>query len=146
MREHGNEVRNMQELVGFMNCNVHVVKAVRIGQIVEISKPRLLKVELQSSTDRDFLLQMPKYFKVYPKTSDIFITPWLQPNKLAELKRTQERCRAFNNQAPAMKNGKKPYVVISGKLMLMKKYIFLRLVRDIGKCSDGMDNLLANKQ
>ena len=47
MREHGNEAHNMQELVGFMNCNVHVVKAVRIGQIVKISKPRLLKVELQ---------------------------------------------------------------------------------------------------
>ena len=89
---------------------------------------------------------MSKYFKFYPKTSDIFITPWLQPNKLAELKRTQERCRAFNSQAPAMKNGRKPFVVISGKLMLMKKYIFLRLVRDIGKFSDGMDNLLANKQ
>ena len=49
MREHGNEVRNIQELAEFMDCSVLVVKAVRIGQMGKISKPYLLKVELQLS-------------------------------------------------------------------------------------------------
>lgn len=42
MREHGIKVRNVQELVEFMDCNVRVEKAVCIGQMGKISKPRRL--------------------------------------------------------------------------------------------------------
>ena len=39
------------------------------------------------------------------------------PSGVAKLRKTQDRCRQLNAKSPAMADGRKPFVVISGRLM-----------------------------
>ena len=45
-----------------------------------------------------------------------------------------------------MKNARKPYIIISGKLLLRKNDGTICFVCYTGKVNDEVDNLLANKQ
>ena len=61
LRERGDDVRNISELCEYMDCNVHVVKAKRIGQQPKKSRPRLLRVELLSAAEKSCLLKHPNF-------------------------------------------------------------------------------------
>lgn len=117
MQEYGTDLSDVKELLEFIGCDIPVANAIRIGRLNKSpKKARILKVELLSKSDRNILLQASRFLKDDPSTAKIFITKWLQPVELKKLKSTQERCRLLNGKSPVMKSGRKPYVVISGKL------------------------------
>ena len=57
LRKCGDDVKNISELCEYTDCNVHVVKAIRIGQQPKKSPPRLLRVELSSAAEKSCLLK-----------------------------------------------------------------------------------------
>ena len=63
MKEYGSDMRDVQELFDFLECNVQVVNTVRIGKYKLSKKVRPLKVELRSVLDRKAILQASKHFK-----------------------------------------------------------------------------------
>ena len=60
---------DVREFCEFIEYNVCIVRKTRIGRVVKAKKPRLLKVELASSADRDILLRAAKYLKNDPSTN-----------------------------------------------------------------------------
>ena len=121
MKEYGSDMCDVQELFGFLECNVQVVNTAQIGKYDRLSKKaRLLKVELRSVLDKNAILQVSKYLKDDLPTPKIFIIKWLQLDELKELKVIQTRCRELDNKTPVLKIGRKPYVVISDRFMERK--------------------------
>ena len=113
---HGNDTNDVRELFDYLECNICVIKVTRIGRVDTSRKPRVLKVELASSFDRNILLRAAKYLKDDLSTKYVYITQWLQPEELAKLKSVKSRCHALN-QSSSVKDGKRKYVVINGKIM-----------------------------
>ena len=131
LKEFGSDVNDVRELLDFIGCNAKIIRIVRIGQQVKASKKcRLLKVELQSTSDKDMMLQLAKYLREDPTTRDIFITPWLRPEELSKLKKLQEQCRILNEKSPKLKGGWKRFIIISGKLMERLANGKLKIVRE----------------
>ena len=118
MREYGNDVNDFRNLCEYLDCDVHIVSVTRIGQKAQSSKKiRILKVQLQSASDKMKLLKSSKALKEDRSTSTIFFTPWLSAVEMAKLRNLQSRCRQLNDGVPTRKDGRKPYIVISGRLM-----------------------------
>ena len=63
------------------------------------------------------LLKSSKALKEDRSTSAIFFTPWLSAVEMAKLRNLQSRCRQLNDGVLVRKDGRKPYIVISGRLM-----------------------------
>ena len=63
------------------------------------------------------LLKSSKVLKEDRSTSAIFFTPWLSTVEMAKLRNIQSRCRQLSDGVPVRKDGRKPYIVISGRLM-----------------------------
>ena len=109
MHEHGRDICNVRELCDYMEYEVRVISAIRIGKSNKLSKkPRLLKVELQSTDDKNLLMRASKFLKDDPSSAAIFITPLLLPNELTQFKKLQYQCRLLNDKTSPLKNGKNP--------------------------------------
>ena len=91
LNENTNDVINVEDLFDYLGCSVHVVKVSRLGRIKSSKKPRLLKVELLTGSDRDILPRAAKYLKDDSSTRHIHITQWLQSEELTKLKSVQDR-------------------------------------------------------
>ena len=118
MREYGNDINDLRNLCEYLDCDVLIISATRIGQKAQSSKKiRVLKIQLQSASDKMKLLKSSKYLKEDRSTSAIFFTPWLSTVEMAKLRNIQSRCKQLNDGVPARKDGRKPYIVISGRLM-----------------------------
>ena len=114
---HGNDANDVRKLFDYLEYSICVIKVTRIGPVDTSSrKPRVLKVELASSFDHDILVRAAKYLKDDLSTKYIYITQWVQPEELAKLKSVKSRCHALN-QSSSVKDDKKKYVVINGKIM-----------------------------
>ncbi len=129
LREYGYDTRDVHDLFDYLECDIRLVATTRLGHVG--SKPRLLKVELNTISDRDLLLRAAKFLREDPATKSIFITPWLLPDELAKLKLTKNRCYELNQKSPATKDGKRKYVVISGKIMERTSNGSLRPFKDM---------------
>ncbi len=129
LREYGNDARDVHDLFDYLECDIRLVATTRIGRVG--SKPRLLKVELNTISDRDLLLRAAKFLREDPTTKSIFITPWLLPDELAKLKRIKNRCYELNQKSSAAKDGKRKYVVVSGKIMERISNGSLRPFKDV---------------
>ena len=116
-RDRRNDANDVREFCEFIECNVCIVRTTWLGHVVKAKKPRFLKVELASSGDRDILLLAAKYLKDDPSTISICISQWVQPDELAKLKSLHDHCRTLNQKSAPIKNGRRKYVVISGKLL-----------------------------
>ena len=117
-KEHGRDIGDVNELCQYIDCQVNVISVVRIGRPpTSTRRPPLLKVLLQSVADKNLFLQAAKFLKDDPSTSSIFIAPRLSPVELAKLRKTQDRCCQLNAKSPAMADDRKPFLVISGRLM-----------------------------
>ena len=117
LSEHSNDVNDVRDLYEYLGCKVAVAKAVRIKSYVSPKKPRLLRVELASASDKNSLLASSKFLKDDSSTANIYIAPWLLSEELAKLRLVQSRCRQLNDKAASTIKGRKPYIVISGKIM-----------------------------
>ena len=96
MREYGNDVNDLRNLCEYLDCDVHIASATRIGQKAQSSKKiRVLKVQLQLASNKMKLLKSSKYLREDRSTSTIFFTPWLSTVEMAKLRNIQSRCRSL---------------------------------------------------
>ena len=131
MREYSCDLTNVQELCHYLECKALVISALRIGCFDKsANKLRLLKVQLQSTTDKSLLLRAAKFLRDDPSTLFIYMIPWFPPVELTKLRDTQNRYRQLNNESSILKDDRKPFVVVSGRLMERTAKGFLRPVRN----------------
>ena len=87
-------------------------------------------VLLQTVADKTILLKASKYLRGDLSTVAVFITSWLSPLEMAHLCCIQSHCCQLNDKVPVMRNGRKPYVVIIGRLMELTSKGDLRPIHD----------------
>ena len=146
IRECSRDLPDIREQCEYFDYNVYVFNVVRIGRPAKSSKkPRLLKVLLQTVIDKTLLLKVSKYLREDPFTAAIFITSWLSSLEMANLRSTQSHCRQLNDQMLVMRDGRKPYVVISSRLMERTSKGNLCLIRDDVVSASSNTNKVPNK-
>ena len=118
--EKGKDYDGVKNLFQALNEKSKIVSVVRIGRGTSRkvpSNPRPLKVELLSRYERSSLLSAASKLKEDPRTASIRIAPWLQKNEFDKVKALREHCKQLNSSAAPTADGRKPFFVISGKLM-----------------------------
>ena len=79
---------------------------------------RSLKVELQSKDGRDVVQAIARGLKDDTESQSIRIAHWLVCSELDKVKTLRQQCQKMKHQSTAIINGKKPYVVLNGRLMI----------------------------
>ena len=69
----------------------------------------------------------------------MFMSAWLSPAELAKFRDTQNLCRHLNRNASVIKDGRKPFIVVSGRLMEFAAIGDLLLI-----CSDASSSMFAS--
>ena len=114
LNEEGQDHRYVSMLFSELNCKLSFNLCSRLGRATS-SRARPLKVEMHSVADRDkIIVAFIKLQRTH--SSDLRIAKWLQKEELDKIKKLRERCCELNDKACALPNGKKPYVVISGRI------------------------------
>ena len=116
----GNDYDGVRNLFQALNEKSNIVSVARIGRGTSrkvSSNLRPLKVELQSKYERSSLLSAASKLKEDPRTASIRIAPWLQKDEFDKVKALREHCKQLNSSAAPTADGRKPFFVISGKLM-----------------------------
>ncbi len=112
--ENGKDYQDLLAVFANLGCKAKILSSARIGKTS--GKPRLLKVELQSAAEREDLLSATKSVKLAaPK---IYITKWLPREEFVKLKQLWQKCDALNSKEADLPDGRKPFVVVSGRLMM----------------------------
>ena len=129
LAERGLDYDDLHDMLSQLGCKAKDVGCVRFGRAVKLSdgnkqsnvssKPRLLKVELQSSFERDDLLVAAKKLKANQNTAFIYISKWLPCEEFQRLKQLWQRYDQLNDKEAALPNRKKPYVVVNSQLKLL---------------------------
>ena len=115
--KYGSDADDVNDLFNCLRCRAHVINMVRIGRPDKSStKFCLLKIELSSVVEKTGLLRAAEYLKDDAFSAHKMILQWFLPEKLL-LRATQKQCRALNDKANLIKDGRKHYIVVRGKLM-----------------------------
>ena len=116
--EEGQDYTDLHDLLAFLSCPGYVVHHEKIGCISN-HKPtvRPIKEVLRSANDREFILRRTYLLRRDTYCSGAYISLWLSQNELNKLKLLRHRCQDLNKASPANKKGRKPYAILSDKLM-----------------------------
>ena len=80
-------------------------------------KPRLIKAELSTSLDCDHLLSAAKKLKTDHAMANITVARWISQEEMEKVKLLRSRCKTLNSTEMPSADGRKPYFVISGRIM-----------------------------
>ena len=81
------------------------------------NRRRPFKVQLSSDVECQQVLVNTKHLKEDPSLAGISIAKWLSRAEVDKVKHLRKQCSDLNKNCPPDVSGRKPYVVISGRLM-----------------------------
>jgi hypothetical protein len=147
--ELGRDLTDINDLFAKLKCSCRVLHYARIGRAEssldtqsttnQPRKPRPIKVELSASIDCNQLLAAFKRLKHDCSATGISIARWIQRSEMAKHNVLRQRCQTLNSSAVPMADGRKPYIVISGRLM--KRAADGKLLPYMDEASDGHVNV-----
>jgi hypothetical protein len=138
-KENGQDPADVRALLSKLQCDIGFSSCYRLGRSPPSGSPssRPLKVILLSASDRDYLLETCDYARNVLRSSGIRIMPWLQPSEMVRVKEMRQRCVELNDKSQCLANGKKPYVVISGRIRIRGSDGKLHVVKDSVSSDSG---------
>jgi hypothetical protein len=127
--EKGRDSRDVEDILyQIYKQDIRALRCSRIGRISTLSSGatlasknkqlRPLKVEFSSNAERDFVLSAFRQHRQYINPHSVNIAPWLNRDDFSKLKEIRQKCKDLNEKAISNGNKKRPYVVISGRLMI----------------------------
>ncbi len=111
--EEGKDIAQLQEMLDFLNCQCDVTRSTRVGREYN-GKVRPIKMELRTSSDASIILSRAKYLRHNAYYSGVYVSKWLSEDEMKAVKTLRQQCDSLNKNC---KNGRKQFVVISGRLM-----------------------------
>ena len=139
--EDGYNAVDANKILSSIRCELHVVSSPRLSRYStsasDSSKPQPLKVELPTVADCVHVLNAANTQRYKLHSFKVKISPLLQSEKLSKLNKLRQRCFELNGTASDV-DGKKPYIVISDRLMICQPGGGLEVYSDrpdIGKLS-----------
>ena len=122
--ERDDDLNDVLAITASIGCPVDVVKLFRIGKKSVSTRP--VRVFLRSTADRDRILQRARNLKNSAKYSAIRVNKWLSRDETERIKPVRQRCQVLNDASSKRPDGKKQFVVLSGKLMSQSEDASLR--------------------
>ena len=115
--ETNHDLKDTYGILRKLGCTATVISHRRIGKGTEqgtkgTKKSWPLRIELSTADERD---QLVASFQRQRKSVNVSISPWLLPSEMEKIKKLRQRCQDLNSKSAS---GDKPYVVISGRLMV----------------------------
>mgnify|MGYP000626795235 CR=1 FL=1 len=118
--EDGNDYYDLLNMFDFLECNCKIVRYSRFVRVVKKDNTfsgRPIKVELRSSGDVNFVLSCAKQLSKDAYYSGVYVNKWLSEEEMKNVKYLCQLCFDLNKTLPTDKRGRKPFVLISGKIM-----------------------------
>jgi hypothetical protein len=93
---------------------------IRLGRPAasSITRPRPVKVMFNSTSDRDMVLRATKNLKASEGFKNLRVGRFRSKDEMEKEKEVRAQCKQLNDGAKVDSTGKKPYVVIDGKIMV----------------------------
>ena len=108
---------DLHELMEFLNCRGDIVSYSRIGRVAKLVQGRPLKVVLRLATDCEYVLTHANLLRKNDYYSGVYLSRWLSKDEMNKLKVLRLHCEELNKTCASDVKGRKPYLIISGKLM-----------------------------
>jgi len=118
--EDGKDYDDLHDLLAYLHCHGDIVQHMRIGRAAGQGKTntgRPLKVILRLASDCDYVLSRVNLLRKNSYYDGVYISRWLSQEEMCKLKLLRQRCFDMNKSSTVDSKGRKPYVIISGKLM-----------------------------
>jgi hypothetical protein len=114
--EEGHDTAQLLDMFAFLDCRCDVIRQLRIGRNLQ-STARPIKVELRSASDASVILARAKSLRKDKYYAGIYISKWLSDEEMKSLKQLRLHCDVLNRDRPVGKDGRKQFIIISGRLM-----------------------------
>lgn len=118
--EEENDNAQLLEMFDFMGARCDVIRHSRIGRSPHQSNKsstRPIRVELRSASNASIILSRAKHLRYDAYYGGVYINKWLSEDEMNCVKLLRRQCDALNRDLPIDNNGRKRFVVISGKIM-----------------------------
>ncbi len=118
--EEGVDYEELIAMFDYLGCRCDISRHIRLGRPVSNGRKNIarpIKVELRSPDMVDSILSQAKYLKQCDYYGSVNVDRWRSSEELQNIKSLRQRCCELNEASDISIKGRKPYVVISGKLM-----------------------------
>lgn len=113
-----NDREELEKMFYFLRCDCRIIRHGRLGHANKGKSFRPIKVELSSTDQVLSLLSNAKHLKDNWYYAGVSISKWLSYDECKNIKHIREQCRALNSSHIPDSKGRKPFFVISGKIMM----------------------------
>ena len=116
----GNDYAQLLDMFDFLDARCDIIRQSRLGRLSQRSgdsNARPIKVELRSVNDAVIILARARCLREDAFYADVYIKKWLSEDEMKEVKLLRRQCTALNRDQPSDINGRRRFVVLSGKIM-----------------------------
>jgi hypothetical protein len=113
--EKGNDLSDVLAVMKAIKCTIPISKMYRVGKS-GVNRP--IRLFLSSSSDRDRALLHARTLKNCQGFAFVRMDQWLCRDEMERVKALREHCKTLNSTVERRSDGKKQYVVVSGRLMV----------------------------
>ena len=115
-------ITELLRMLGYLQCRRVIISHTRIGYLVNrdtksARRPRPIKVEFKSPYEVSSVLNNAKYLKENKYYNGVNTSKWLSREELNNVKRLRQQYIDLNKAHSVDAHGRKPFILISGKLM-----------------------------
>ena len=115
--ETNHDLKDAYGILRKLGCTATIISHLRIGKGTEqgtkgTKQARPLRIELLTADKCD---QLVASFQRQRKFVNVSISPWILPSEMEKIRKLRQRCQDLNSKSAS---SDKPYVVISGRLMV----------------------------
>ena len=117
--EEGNDYAQLLDMFDFLDARCDIIRQSRLGRLSQRSggsNARPIKVELRSVSDA-VILARARCLREDAFYANVYIKKWLSKDEMKEVKLLRRQCAALNHDQPSDINGRRWFVVLSGKIM-----------------------------
>ena len=114
--EEGDDNTQLRDMIDYLGCRCDVTRHSRIGHPHQSKSARPIKIEFKSFNDASVVLSKAKHLRDDAYYTGVYINKWLSDIDMKSIKQLRQQCGTLN-QGQASVNGRKKFIVISGKIM-----------------------------
>ena len=116
--EEGKDVEQLFKMFDNLSCRCDVTRHSQIGHPSNRNSKsiRPIKVEFKSVSDTSSILSRANRLRHDDHYAGVYINKWLSNKDMKSMQQLRSQCERLNNDYPSSVNGRKQFVLISGKI------------------------------
>ena len=143
LTERSRDLADLRALMKTINCPVEICKLYRMGKASSAGRP--LRIFVSAPSDAERVLLHAHLLNDSTNYSFIRIEQWLSREEINRVKKLRQRCKKLNGSSVKRSDGKKQFVIISGRLMTQSDNEKLCLFKEPVSSNSGTSPAKAGK-